>query len=251
MKDALGNRMKEQYENRTRFSLPRRTYTIIRCDGKSFHTYTRKMTKPFSSALFAAMDDAAKAICKEASGVQFAYIQSDEVSVLLTDFATDRTEAWFNGNIQKIVSVSASFATAAFNLHIDSLNIAPTWKPERPRAHFDSRVFSIPDPIEVENYFIWRQQDWTRNSVQAVAQSLYSAKQLHGKNNTELQELIFQKGKNWNDYATVEKRGRIIRKNEANEWVVDKEIPIFTQERKYLRDLIPRCQLPLPKEKGL
>ena len=48
MRDDLGNRIKTNYENRTRISLPRRSYTVIRIDGKAFHTYTKGLNRPFS-----------------------------------------------------------------------------------------------------------------------------------------------------------------------------------------------------------
>jgi tRNA(His) guanylyltransferase len=114
-KDSLGDRMKGQYEDRARFMLPRRTYTIIRCDGKSFHTFTRHCEKPNDAALAGAMDVAASALCREAQGAKLAYVQSDEISVLLTDFALPTTDAWFDGNVQKMVSVAASVVTEAFN----------------------------------------------------------------------------------------------------------------------------------------
>lgn len=228
-RDALGVRMKEQYENRTRFSLPRRTYTIIRCDGKAFHTFTRGLQKPYDVELAMAMGAATLALCKEAQGSQFGYVQSDEISVLLTDFATIQTDAWFDGNVQKIASVAASVVTAAFNSEYRS-----------DAAHFDARVFTIPDPVEVENYFIWRQQDATRNSISGLAQAHFSAKQLHGVNNAGMQEMLFrEKGINWNDCRTEEKRGRAaIYTDEA--WTLDYDIPVFTAEREYLTSRIPR-----------
>lgn len=232
MKDSLGDRMKGQYENRTRFSLPRRTYTIVRCDGKAFHTFTRHCQKPYDMNLVLAMDAAMMALVREAQGVAFAYVQSDEISVLLTDFATNTTEAWFDGNIQKIVSVAASVATAAFNsAYAGSRTSMP--------AHFDARVFTIPDSTEVENYFIWRQQDATRNSISGLAQAHFSAKQLHGVNNAGMQDLlVLEKGINWNDRPAEEKRGRCAVYDEQA-WRVDREIPVFTQEREYLSSRIP------------
>jgi tRNA(His) guanylyltransferase len=229
--DSLGDRMKEQYEHRTRYALPRRTYTIIRCDGKAFHTFTRRMTKPYDANLALAMSEAAKALCKEAQGSQLAYVQSDEISVLLTDFADIKTEAWFDGNIQKIVSVAASIVTVVFNRVIGN-----AWG----MAHFDARVFTIPDPVEVENYFIWRQQDATRNSISGLAQAHFSQKQLHGVNSAGMQEMLFrEKGINWNDCRTEEKRGRtVVYDDEA--WRVDYEIPVFTAQREYLAARIPR-----------
>jgi tRNA(His) 5'-end guanylyltransferase len=229
-KDSLGDRMKGQYEDRYRFSLPRRTYTIIRCDGKSFHTYTRGCDKPYDDKLSAAMLTATIALCEAAQGSAFGYVQSDEISVLLTDFATIQTDAWFDGNVQKIASVSASIVTETFNaMH--------GW---HGRAHFDARVFTIPDPVEVENYFIWRQQDATRNSISGLAQAHFSAKQLHGVNNAEMQEMLFrEKGINWNDSPVERKRG-ICAIHEDESWRGDFEIPVFTADRTYLSSRIPR-----------
>lgn len=229
MKDSLGDRMKHQYENRTRMFLPRRTYTIIRIDGKAFHTFTRHMKKPFDEHFINSMDETAFSLCEKIEGAKFAYTQSDEISLVLTDFAGAKTEAYFDGNIQKIVSVASSIATAHFNIEYDGANL----------AYFDARVFTIPDVVEVANYFIWRQQDCTRNSISSVAQSLYSPKELHGKNCDVMQEMIFQKGINWDHYPIHLKRGRVVRKTEMENWVNDREIPIFTENRKFLTDLIP------------
>src|ERR1700733_5003490 len=112
VKDPLGARMKANYEDRTRYYLPRRTYTIIRIDGKAFSTYTKKMDRPFDLGFVRAMQETTKELCSKIPGTAFGYTQSDEISLLLTDFTTETTEAWFNGNIQKIVSVSASIVTA-------------------------------------------------------------------------------------------------------------------------------------------
>jgi tRNA(His) 5'-end guanylyltransferase len=234
MKDNLGNRMKDYYENRTKSFLPRRTYSIIRIDGKSFHTYTRGLKKPFDEKLINDMDETAKYLCENIQGTKFAFVQSDEISLLLTDFDNLQTSAWFDGNIQKITSISASLATAKFN----------ELRPNK-IALFDSRVFTIPSNIEVENYFIWRQQDTVRNSISSVAQSLYSHKELHNKNVSEMQEMCFKKGINWDNYSPKYKRGRLIVKEYYNKnntkrsrWV--SIVPsIFTQKRDELNVIIP------------
>ena len=225
--------MKQQYENRTRLMLPRRTYTIIRCDGKAFHTYTRQCSKPFDYRLYAAMTAATSMLCSQAQGSVLGYTQSDEISILLTDFADIKTEAWFDGNVQKIVSVAASLVTDAFNTEARCRGLVGA-------AYFDARVFTIPDPAEVENYFIWRQQDATRNSIQSLAQAHFSHRQLQGVNNVAVQELLFtERGINWNDCPTVEKRGACM-VEELEGWAVDSEIPIFTQDREYLKKRIAR-----------
>lgn len=276
MKDELGDRMKAQYEDRTRFFLPRRTYAIIRVDGKAFHTLTKGFQKPFDKTLMEIMDNTAIAMCEEIQGARFAYVQSDEISILLTDFASIQTNAWFDGNVQKMCSVAASCATLAFNRELTLKNGGPAFGY---KAMFDARVFTIPDPIEVENYFIWRQNDATRNSIQMAARAIYSHKELEGKNVSQLQELIHQKGINWNNYNSGEKRGRCIVKRVMNkggeylghqsgqakapetvirhEWtsldgtlvppeglntadsMPANETPIFTQDREFLRKMIP------------
>jgi len=234
-KDSLGDRMKEFYENRTRNFLPRRTYTIIRADGKAFHSYTRGLVRPFDEKLVNDMDETACYMCKNIQGAKFAFVQSDEISILLTDFEGLTTDAWFDGNIQKMASISASLATAKFN-ELRSNKI----------ALFDSRVFTIPSDIEVQNYFIWRQQDTTRNSILSVAQSMFSHRELENKNTDQMQEMCFQKGVNWNDFSAKLKRGRLIVKQDyekegatRSKWV-SVEPPIFTQEREMLNVLIPK-----------
>lgn len=232
-RDSLGDRMKEQYEDRTRTFLPRRTFTIIRVDGKSFHTFTRNCSKPYDPELNLAMDAVALDLCKEIQGSAFAYVQSDEVSVLVTDFNTIKTDAWFNGNLQKIVSVAASTATAAFN---------SSWTGSKELALFDARAFTIPDPVEVENYFIWRQQDAVRNSIQGLGQSCFSQKELLGKSCDQIQEMLFSEcGINWNDLPIDQKRGRVAGRGNLfrTSWMMDDKIPSFTQDRNYLKGFIP------------
>jgi tRNA(His) 5'-end guanylyltransferase len=192
------------------------------------------------------MDATAVSLCKAIQGAQIGYVQSDEISLLLTDFDNVQTDAWFNGNLQKIVSISAAMATMAFSSQATVCGLPNT-------VTFDARAFTIPDREEVMNYFVWRQQDATRNSVQMVAQSLYSHKELHGKNNSELQEMIHAKGQNWDAYPPRHKRGAAIVKtsftesrgftpfegNERHWWVADKNTPIFTQHREYLNERTP------------
>jgi tRNA(His) 5'-end guanylyltransferase len=258
MHDSLGNRMKEQYESRAQTYLPRRTYTIIRLDGKAFHSFTHGFDRPYDTDLMYCMGYTAQVLCEEIQGARLAYVQSDEISVLLTDFEKITTSAWFDGNIQKIVSVSASIATAAFNYAIDRryLDYVDGGKDRskfmsksgnrKSNALFDSRCFVISDPIEVRNYLVWRQQDATRNAINMVGQSMYSHKQLHGKNVNEVQEMIFRKGKNFNDYPDGFKRGRVIlQTNTYMDSVLVKSgwaphnPPIFTQDKDFLKGLVP------------
>lgn len=223
--------MKHNYEDRFRYTLPRRTYTMIRVDGKAFHTYTRGLARPFDKDLIEDMDATAAYLCKNIQGAKLAYVQSDEISVLVTDFDEISTDAWFDGNVQKMASVAASLATSHFNERRATRFLRYSEEQKNPAnsmdaidkrydfqfskfvsANFDARVFQIPSRIEVMNYFIWRQQDATRNSISSVAQSMYSHKELEGKSSDAKQEMIFQKGTNWNDFTPREKRGGVIEK---------------------------------------
>lgn len=233
--------MKSQYESRTRFMLPRRTYTIIRLDGKTFHTYTRNLTKPFDLGLIEDMDEAVKAIMLEIQGAQFAYVQSDEISILLTDFATEGTCAWFDGNVQKIASVAASLMTAEFNRRRHER------KKDYELACFDARVFTIPDPTEVYNYFVWRNKDAAKNSISMVAYANFPANALHGKSGEEKQEMLFLgAGINWSEYPMELKNGRLItkfsyEKDGAQRTMWAKQpAPIFTKQPELIKDLIPK-----------
>lgn len=224
---SLGDRMKGQYEHRTRYMLPRRTYTIIRVDGKAFHSYTKAAKKPFDNNILISMMAGAHQVMKEIQGARFAYIQSDECSFLLADFDKAKTQAWFDGNLQKLVSVSASAFTAGFNVDAAIHFGAP--------ATFDSRAFTIPDPVEVENYFLWRQRDWERNSIQMLALTHFSPKQLHRKNHSDIHEMLHGKGVNWADLPMVWKNGYLINPYGSGGPAFD-----FGRERDHLTSLIPK-----------
>ena len=257
-KDSLGDRMKADYENRTRFYLPRRTYTLIRVDGKNFHRYTQGCQRPYDLELMEDMDAAALALCENMTGAKLAFVQSDEISVLLTDFEATHTQAWFDGSVQKLASLSASLATA----HFARARLRRTVHPEADQiACFDSRAFTIPDPAEVENYFVWRQQDAARNSVSMTASAHFPHNRLQGKSTPEMQEMLWrEKGINWNDTPGGFKRGRcIVRRRVTRETQYqDKRTgglavtqverlaweccvpPIWTQDRNWLQAQIPR-----------
>ena len=195
---ALGDRMK-RYEAAHRTVLPRSTYTILRLDGRAFHTYLRDADKPFDMAFVQDMAAVTEALCAEAAGAAIAYTQSDEISLLLTDFATPATEPWFGGVVAKQLSVSASLATAVLNER----------RPGR-RALFDARVFTMADPVEVANYFLWRQRDAVRNSVAMAAQAHFPHKRLHRVSTGEMKGLLrSEKGVRWNDYPDACKRGQV------------------------------------------
>jgi len=232
--DAINTRMKERYEDRTRYFLPRRTYTILRVDGKAFHSYCRTMQRPYDLQFMYDMNKTAELMMAEIMGAQIAYTQSDEISILMTDFAKPSTEAFFDGNIQKIASVSAAMATGFFQ----------SLRGQAGMPLFDARVFTIPDHIEVENYFIGRQHDAVRNSILMLGQHHYSHKELHGKDCSQVQEMIFAKGDNWNSHPDRYKRGGLVYyDSETKPYPSWKHVPAPTFEspegRTLVKTLIP------------
>jgi tRNA(His) 5'-end guanylyltransferase len=276
-KADLDKRMKE-YEYVTRTYLTRRTPVIIRLDGKAFHTFTRGFNKPFDEIMVTTMQQTMKYLCENISGCVLGYTQSDEITLVLTDYKKLTTEAWFNNNIQKICSISASMATLAFNMfykeNVDKLaetdNVRQPYMTKRSITQFkntsmydldiptykfgffDSRCFNIPKE-EVNNCLLWRQQDATRNSIEALAQSLYPAKEIEGITTKQLQDKMFtEKGINWNDLPTTLKRGSCCMQKQIemdnsykpgetvirNIWVIDNDIPIFSQDSNYVNSRI-------------
>ena len=266
---SIGNRMKT-YENVTRTYLTRRTPVIIRLDGKAFHTFTRGFAKPFDEVFVKTMQQTMQYLCENVEGCVLGYTQSDEITLVLCDYKKLTSQAWFDDNVQKMCSISASMATLAFNAayrqNVKEWNVDcyadmdatclnrsrvqyDKYVSKFDKAMFDSRVFNIPKE-EVNNCLLWRQQDATRNSIQAVAQANFSQKQLHEKSCNELQEMLWQeKGINWNNLPTHLKRGSCCIKQhfevdnngvktQRSKWVVDKEIPIFSQNTDYVNSRI-------------
>lgn len=251
--DSLGDRMKNNYENRAKTYLVRRMPVIIRLDGKAFHSFTKGLKKPYDEIFHNIMNETMRYLCENIQGCKLGYTQSDEITLLLTDYDTLTTDAWFDNNVQKICSVSASMATMAFNKYfrfyrdgyLDSVAALQDFDTEsdylntlykciEKGAMFDSRCFNIPED-EVTNCFLWRQNDATRNAIQMLGQCNFSHKELHGKSCNDIQDmLMLQKGINFNDMPTEFKRGVCCRRDESGKWMLDKEIPIFTQDRDYV-----------------
>lgn len=277
-KNELTKRMKDQYELRSRHFFPRRTYVLVRSDGRSFHNWTRGLDKPYDINLMECMDAAAIELCKNVAGVKFAFVQSDEISLLITDFDDINSQAWFDNCQNKIESITASITTMAFNLKVAEFNKKGKTNlglTKKPNAMFDSRAWTIPDYIEVENYFIDRQKDAERNAVTLLATNYASHKELYGKNVSDRHEIIHAAGDKWETHPARFKHGGVIRRMVTidllkirqekldiintkklsekaavkllasdpaarTNWILDKNTPLFTQDRDYLRRMIPR-----------
>ena len=276
IRDELGTRMKTFYEAVPDTKLVKRMPVAIRIDGKAFHTFTQGFKRPFDEVLINTMQQTTQYLCQNIQGCVLGYVQSDEITLILVDYQTLTTEAWFDYRVEKLCSIAASMATMAFNRafannvgdyctytyecmdnthenyeHILSLAVDKG-------AMFDARCFNIPKE-EVTNLIYWRQLDASRNSIQMVGQAYFSQKELQDKSCSDIQDMLMTKGVNWNDLPTYQKRGSCCVRNKiaiesngvtadvylrdtsksANKWIIDTNIPIFKGEgREYVDKLV-------------
>jgi tRNA(His) 5'-end guanylyltransferase len=213
----LGDRMKA-YEETFRQKLPIRMPAVVRLDGKAFHTLTRGCEKPFDAGLQGAMREGIIAVLEEMPA-RLAYAQSDEVSFLLIDYNKFDSEQWFDGNVQKIASVTASIMGAHFT------------KAYGKPGYFDGRVFVVPER-DIVNYFIWRQRDCVRNSISACAQAQFSPKQLHGKNSDQMKEMLAGIGKPYDAVDSMWRLGTVSTRGESM------AAPNFSTDREFLKKFL-------------
>lgn len=241
--ESLGERMK-QYESVTDIEMTRRMPVVIRVDGRAFHSFSRGLDT-FDDDLIETMSHTAQELCKDIHGSAFAFVQSDEISVLVTPYTSLNFEPYFGNRVQKITSVSASVATRAFNSE---------WEGEE-SAEFDCRVFPLPRH-EVVNYFIWRQLDWERNSIHMLGRKYFSHNEMHGLSNDEVQEKLWQEEDvNWANLENHLKNGvSLYQKEETvppgelhpkqdeevtrSYWYIDRETPVFTENRDFIEQWV-------------
>lgn len=205
-KTAFGDRMKS-YEKR---ESGRRCMPCLpicaRLDGKRFSRWTDGLERPYDQRLSELMVETTRWLVRETQAL-IGYTQSDEISLV---FHTDdpKQQLFLDGRIQKLASVLASMTTAQFN------SLARTSIPERADrlALFDCRVWTVPNRIEAANVLLWRERDATKNSLSMAARHYYDHGDLHRRSTSELRELLFAKGINWNDYPPFFKRGSFVRR---------------------------------------
>jgi len=134
------------------------------------------------------------------TNARLGYTQSDEISLLFYSDTFD-CKIFFDGNVLKMVSTLSAIASVFFNEYLPEMKIS------NKRPTFDCRIANYPID-EVANYFVWREQDAVRNSIQAAAQANFSHNSIQGLNCNQLQEKLWkEKGINWNDYSSAQKRG--------------------------------------------
>lgn len=275
----LAERMKG-YEKRNRYYLQRRMPVILRLDMRAGHSFTKGFKRPFDEVFIKSMQNTAKYLCENIQNCKLSYQQSDEITLLLVDYDKLNTDCFFDYRVDKLCSIAASMATMAFNKFFEKYvaeyrfskwdgiskyedgtleYIQTLLNAIEKAAMFDARCFNIPKE-EVTNNFYWRQLDASRNSIQMVGQANFSHKELQNKSCNDIQDMLMtQKGINWNDLPTYQKRGSCCVRNKIviesdgvmataqlrdtskseNEWIMDTDIPIFKGEgRKYIDKLV-------------
>lgn len=219
MKD-LASRMK-RYEQPSQNFLTGRVPVIIRVDGRSFHKFLSHdmwWDRPYDERFMGIMNAVAWELYTQVDGSKLVYCQSDEISLVITDYDTVHTQSWFNYNLNKLTSITASVATAKFAEEL----VYSGWRSNFP--NFDSRAFNVPES-DVQNYFLWRQKDWCRNSLSMLARTIFTQKELHGKKFAEVIKMCADKGKDWRELSSHLKYGRVIAHGELLE-----ETPMFNHK---------------------
>lgn len=197
---------------------------VVRLDGRSFSSYTSKMTRPYDTRMITAMVDTTKALVEE-TGAVIGYTQSDEITLVLYSSSID-SQVWFDGKKFKIISCAASFCSNEFYKRIcermpDKVGSQPT---------FDCRAFNVPNKVEAANAVLWREMDATKNAISMAARHYYSHAELEGKNGKEKQEMLFVKGVNFDKYPPHFKRGTFIQRRTIRRRFTDEELQFLPQK---------------------
>ena len=219
-----------------------------------------KYKKPFDETFIDMMNETAKYLLQNVQGAKFAYVQSDEISILVTDFDTPMTDSLFGYRLCKIQSICAAMAASKFN----QLALQNAFK-EYDSAHgafktpydvvegqnlveFDCKAWAVPDHNTAFCHFLWRQNDCVRNSKQQAAQTYISHKELTGLDaDAQIGLLMERENIDWNTaYNDGEKYGRLIYKEKRlfKNLVADTEArglagtdTTFMREQEYIRNV--------------
>lgn len=222
-RDQLGDRMKEYEQVEAGRRLLPLLPVCARIDGKTFHTFCRGLNRPYDQGFCDLMRQTAKYLVKETQA-NMGYCQSDEISLVW--YSNDyKSKIFFDGKVQKMNSILASMATGFFNTYKSEYIPSKRFL----MAAFDCRVWQVPTLGEAANMFVWREKDATRNSVEMAAQTYYSHKVLHKKSNSEMQEMLHEKGVNWNDYPAFFKRGTYIQKRKTTRKFTTEELEVLPE----------------------
>jgi tRNA(His) guanylyltransferase len=218
-RERLGERMKERYEKpEAGRRFPRNVPVVIRLDGKGFSRYTSHMDRPFDIRMITAMQRVTERLMQETRAL-VGYTQSDEITLILhTD--TPNGQVYFDGRVQKIVSVLAAIASVTFNYEIGTQFPGTLLPP----AYFDCRAHTVPNKTEAANAVLWRQQDAMKNSTAVLAHHYFSHDVLQRKNSLEMRAMVEQEhGVRWEDFPMEMSHGTMFRRETVHRVLTDEE----------------------------
>lgn len=206
-KDGIGERCKSYEVAEGARRAMRGIPLLSRLDGRAFHTFTRDLARPYDPGFSTAMIETTRFLVREMNAL-VGYTQSDEITLAWFESSQSASDYEFAGRFQKLTSVLAGMASTRFYQLV--LEHLPSKRGATP--HFDCRVWQVPTLADAAEVFVWREDDATKNSITMAAQAHYSDAELDEKSSGMKQELLWQKGINWNDYPPFFKRGTYLQR---------------------------------------
>lgn len=222
------------YRSKPEQVILKNSYVLIHLDGKNFSKLVKtRFNLPFDEDFINLMNDTAAYVCSKIQGSKFAFVQSDEISIFVSDAEAEDRTLYYKGRMVKMLSVIPSIATSYFNRQVTEYlvkNKYPKWdgnskyiEPEdrfltllndEPLYQFDCKVWTVPTLTEVWNWFLFRNRDCSKNSRQQAAQTYLKYEDLVNKNTDEQIALLKNfNGIDWHTaYNDGEKYGRFIYK---------------------------------------
>lgn len=241
------------YRSLTDTRLVPNSYVLVMLDGRSFSSMIKNKFKlPFDDNFIDMMNETAKYVCENVSGCKLAYVQSDEISLVLTDFDTPTTDSFFGYRTFKLLSIIASLATAKFNQLMTLYNMSNGlgMNPgdcimKTKLAQFDCKVWNVPTLNDVYAWFLYRQNDCIKNSKGQLAQTYYSHKELFKlTTDQQIEKLNVEKSINWHEFDDNKKYGRLITKQtittengvvcERLKWVINDAFVLNENREKFI-----------------
>jgi len=226
--DAFGDKMKEfEMVEAGRKAMPGLPL-LARLDGRAFHTFTKGMDRPFDIVMSTAMIDVTRYLVEEMHAT-IGYTQSDEIT-LAWHITNPAAGFLFDGRYQKLTSVLAAAASAKFMQCLITTSKKYEHKALKMLPSFDCRVWQVPNLETAVDVFVWREADATKNSISMAAQEYFSHKELHKKTGNEKQEMLWQKGINWNDYPAFFKRGSYLQRRVVQRELTPEELSAIPEK---------------------
>ncbi len=199
--DELDKKMRVYEQSLDQVILPE-TYMVARLDGRGFTRLTKEICKfeaPFDARFRDLMVKTVEALMDCGFRIAYGFTESDEISLLFVP--GDET---FGRKVRKYNSTLAGEASAAFSLALGKV------------ATFDCRIVPLPNVEKVRDYFLWRQEDAHRNSLNSYCywtlrkegKSVQEATaMLEGQSVSFKNELLFSRGINFDKLPSWQKRG--------------------------------------------